>query len=42
LTNNSYVQDLSMHDQYMKPISTNYKENYEISENVETMENKMN
>ena len=32
LTNNSYVQDLSVHDQYMKPVSTNYKEN---SENVE-------
>jgi hypothetical protein len=24
LTNNTYVQDLSVHDQYMKPISTNY------------------
>ena len=24
LTNNSYVQDLSVHDQFMKPISTNY------------------
>jgi len=33
LTNNSYVQDLSVHDQYMKPVSTNYKENME-SENV--------
>jgi hypothetical protein len=33
LTNNSYVQDLSVHDQYMKPVSTNYKENMETSEN---------
>jgi hypothetical protein len=32
LTNNSYVQDLSVHDQYMKPISTNYKENTETVE----------
>ena len=24
LTNNSYVQDLSVRDQFMKPISTNY------------------
>lgn len=24
LTNNTYVQDLSVHDQFMKPISTNY------------------
>ena len=23
LTNNSYVQDLSVHDQFMKPVSTN-------------------
>jgi hypothetical protein len=34
LTNNTYVQDLSMHDQYMKPISTNYKENTENTENI--------
>jgi hypothetical protein len=34
LTNNSYVQDLSVHDQYMKPVSTNYKENIETTENV--------
>jgi hypothetical protein len=34
LTNNSYVQDLSVHDQYMKPVSTNYKENVETTENV--------
>jgi hypothetical protein len=34
LTNNSYVQDLSVHDQYMKPVSTNYKENAETTENV--------
>ena len=33
LTNNSYVQDLSVHDQYMKPVSTNYKENLETTEN---------
>jgi hypothetical protein len=35
LTNNSYVQDLSVHDQYMKPVSTNYKENMETSENLQ-------
>ncbi len=34
LTNNSYVQDFSVHDQYMKPVSTNYKENLETSENA--------
>ena len=34
LTNNTYVQDLSVHDQYMKPVSTNYKENLETSENT--------
>jgi hypothetical protein len=34
LTNNSYVQDLSVHDQYMKPVSTNYKENLENTENI--------
>ncbi len=34
LTNNSYVQDLSVHDHYMKPVSTNYKENAETRENV--------
>ena len=34
LTNNSYVQDLSVHDQYMKPVSTNYKENLENTENT--------
>jgi|LauGreStaDraftv2_3_1035109.scaffolds.fasta_scaffold215132_1 hypothetical protein len=34
LTNNSYVQDLSVHDQYMKPVSTNYKENVETSEST--------
>jgi hypothetical protein len=34
LTNNTYVQDLSVHDQYMKPVSTNYKENLETSENA--------
>ena len=33
LTNNTYVQDLSVHDQFMKPISTNYKENVEHIEN---------
>jgi hypothetical protein len=33
LTNNTYVQDLSVHDQYMKPVSTNYKENLETAEN---------
>ena len=33
LTNNTYVQDLSVHDQYMKPVSTNYKENLETTEN---------
>jgi hypothetical protein len=28
LTNNSYVNDLSVHDQFLKPVSTNYgKEN---------------
>ena len=32
LTNNTYVQDLSVHDQYMKPVSTNYKENMETGE----------
>jgi hypothetical protein len=32
LTNNTYVQDLSVHDQYMKPVSTNYKENIETGE----------
>jgi hypothetical protein len=37
LTNNSYVQDLSVHDQFMKPISTNYKENIENSENTENI-----
>jgi hypothetical protein len=32
LTNNTYVQDLSVHDQFMKPISTNYgKENNETT-----------
>jgi len=35
LINNSYVQDLSVHDQYMKPVSTNYKENMETSENLQ-------
>jgi hypothetical protein len=35
LTNNSYVQDLSVHDQYMKPVSTNYKENVVNSENAQ-------
>jgi hypothetical protein len=35
LTNNSYVQDLSVHDQFMKPMSTNYKENFENTEHVE-------
>jgi len=35
LTNNSYVQDLSVHDQFMKPVSTNYKENMETSENLQ-------
>jgi hypothetical protein len=34
LTNNTYVQDLSVHDQYMKPVSTNYKENLETNENT--------
>jgi hypothetical protein len=34
LTNNSYVQDLSVHDQFMKPMSTNYKENIEHVENI--------
>ena len=34
LTNNTYVQDLSVHDQFMKPISTNYgKENNETTTN---------
>jgi hypothetical protein len=33
LTNNTYVQDLSVHDQYMKPVSTNFKENLETAEN---------
>lgn len=37
LTNNSYVQDLSVHDQYMKPLSTNYKENLEITENAQNV-----
>ena len=37
LTNNSYVQDLSVHDQYMKPVSTNYKENTENNENTENI-----
>ena len=32
LTNNSYVNDLSVHDQFLKPVSTNYnKENSEIT-----------
>jgi hypothetical protein len=35
LTNNSYVQDLYVHDQYMKPVSTNYKENLETTENAQ-------
>uniref|UniRef100_A0A6C0JEG7 Uncharacterized protein n=1 Tax=viral metagenome TaxID=1070528 RepID=A0A6C0JEG7_9ZZZZ len=35
LTNNSYVQDLSVHDQFMKPMSTNYKENAESGETPE-------
>ena len=39
LTNNSYVQDLSVHDQYMKPVSTNYKENLETTENVQNAQN---
>jgi hypothetical protein len=39
LTNNSYVQDLSVHDQYMKPVSTNYKENTENNENTENTKN---
>jgi hypothetical protein len=34
LTNNSYVQDLSIHDQFMKPISTNYgKDNETVNDN---------
>ena len=33
LTNNTYVQDLCVHDQFMKPISTNCKENIEHVEN---------
>ena len=34
LTNNTYVQDLSVHDQFMKPISTNYgKETNETNTN---------
>jgi len=36
LTNNTYVQDLSVHDQFMKPISTNYSK--ETNENNETNE----
>ena len=33
LTNNSYVNDLSVHDQFLKPVSTNYnKENSEITQ----------
>ena len=39
LTNNSYVQDLSVHDQYMKPVSTNYKENLETTENAQNVQN---
>lgn len=39
LTNNSYVQDLSVHDQYMKPVSTNYKENMVNSENPQNAQN---
>jgi hypothetical protein len=42
LTNNSYVQDLSVHDQYMKPVSTNYKENLENTETTENTENTEN
>jgi len=37
LTNNSYVQDLSVHDQFMKPISTNHGK--ETNETNETNEN---
>jgi hypothetical protein len=39
LTNNSYVQDLSVHDQYMKPVSTNYKENLATTENAQNVQN---
>ena len=36
LTNNSYINDLSVHDQFLKPVSTNYnKENTENTENIE-------
>jgi hypothetical protein len=34
LTNNNYVNDLSVHDQFLKPISTNFGR-----ENVESLEN---
>ena len=34
LTNNSYVNDLCVHEQFLKPISTNYgKENTESQQN---------
>jgi hypothetical protein len=34
LTNNTYVNDLCVHDQFLKPISTNYgKENTENQQN---------
>jgi hypothetical protein len=40
LTNNSYVQDLSIHDQFMKPISTNYgKDNDIVNDNNNISEN---
>ena len=35
LTNNTYVNDLTVHDQFLKPISTNYgKENAESENNI--------
>ena len=34
LTNNNYVNDLCVHEQFLKPISTNYgKENTENQQN---------
>jgi len=42
LTNNSYVNDLCVHDQFLKPISTNYgKESTESTINTES-ENNLN
>lgn len=36
LTNNSYVNDLSVHDQFLKPVSTNYGRENQDKTNPET------